>query len=273
MNGYVSAAHASGKSVGFVPTMGALHEGHLSLISRAKLENNLVVCSIFVNPAQFNDPSDLEKYPRPIEKDIELLLAVGCDVLFLPGIAEVYPNGLDGLNVYDLGHLERYLEGASRPGHFMGVANVLERFLRIIRPERLYLGQKDFQQVKVVERLIDITGFNTHIIICPILREANGLAMSSRNIRLSTAQRDQSSLIYKTLLFANEHFRQYTPKVLKQEMISIIESMPETRVDYLEFCDTKTFRSIENWNDAEHIVAVTAVKVGSVRLLDNILLQ
>lgn len=270
---YLNLAKTAGKTIGFVPTMGALHAGHLSLITRAKAENDLVICSIFVNPAQFNDPKDLEKYPRPIENDIELLIIAGCDVLFLPDVAAVYPDGLHHLKQYDLGHLESFLEGASRPGHFNGVANVVDRFLDIVHPDRLYLGQKDFQQVKVIERLLEQKGNSTHIIICPILREANGLAMSSRNIRLTTDQREKAAIIHKTLLFASESYRSFTPPSLKKESIRQLETLAGATVDYFEFCDSRSFTLVQDWNNAQHIVAVTAVLVGNVRLLDNMMLQ
>lgn len=255
-----------------MPTMGALHNGHLSLIERAKTENELVVCSIFVNPAQFNDPKDLEKYPRPIEKDIELLIHAGCDVLFLPDVPDIYPVGLNQLKTYDLGHLEEFLEGASRPGHFKGVANVVDRFLQIVKPDRLYLGQKDFQQVKVLERLVQLCGYHTHIIICPILREKNGLAMSSRNVRFTEEQREKAAVISKTLFYLHDHYKEYSPESLKREAINRIQEFEDAKVDYLEFCDTDSFQIIHDWNAAEHIVAITAVMVGNVRLLDNILL-
>lgn len=263
-----------GKSIGFVPTMGALHAGHLSLIARAKTENNLVVCSIFVNPAQFNDPADLERYPRPVEKDIELLIQSGCDVLLLPSTEDIYPEeGLLHLNRYDLGHLEHLLEGRSRPGHFQGVANVVDRLLSIVNPANMYLGQKDFQQVKVLERLVTHTGRSTHIVICPILREANGLAMSSRNIRLTSLSLENASIIFKSLQFAAENFQYYTPATLQALCIKQIQSFPEASVDYFEFCDTDAFLPINGWGDAIHIVAVTAVMVAGVRLLDNMLIK
>ncbi|MEO6168096.1 MAG: pantoate--beta-alanine ligase [Chitinophagales bacterium] len=270
---YLVSQKSTGKSIGFVPTMGALHHGHISLMVRAKGENDLVVCSIFVNPAQFNDPKDLEKYPRPIEKDIEMLTGAGCDVLFLPGVNEIYPNGLDHLKAYDLGHLESFLEGASRPGHFNGVANVVDRFLQIVNPDRLYLGQKDFQQVKVLEQLAKLKEYATHIIICSILREENGLAMSSRNVRLTDVQREQAAIISQTLFFVQDYYHDYLPAALKEEAIRRIETFPDAKVDYLEFCDTDSFQIIHDWKDATHIVVVTAVMVANVRLLDNVVIQ
>ncbi|HUM46165.1 MAG TPA: pantoate--beta-alanine ligase [Chitinophagales bacterium] len=270
---YLASQKATGKSIGFIPTMGALHRGHISLVERAKGENDLVICSIFVNPTQFNDPKDLEKYPRPIEKDIEMLVEANCNLLFLPAVGDIYPQGLLHLKTYDLGHLENFLEGASRPGHFNGVANVVDRFLQIVNPDRLYLGQKDFQQVKVLEHLVKLKEYSTHIIICPILREENGLAMSSRNVRLTEEQRKQAAIISQTLFFARDHYREYEPGSLQTEVIRRIETFPDARVDYLEFCDTDAFQIIHDWKDARHIVVVTAVMVGNVRLLDNVVIQ
>ncbi|NWF71400.1 MAG: pantoate--beta-alanine ligase [Chloroflexi bacterium] len=274
----LSAMKAARASVGFVPTMGALHEGHLSLVRRSKSENAVTVCSIYVNPAQFNDPNDLEKYPRPIERDIELLASVSCDVLFLPPTEEVYPNGLSHLKHYDLGHLEHFLEGASRPGHFNGVANVVDRLLHLVEPDRLYLGQKDFQQVKVVEHVISgsdfqVSGAKPAIVMCPIVREADGLAMSSRNIRLTATQRKNAAGISRELFFIHDHWKEYSASELKRQAIHRINTIPEAQVDYLEFCDAGEFTLITDWKEARQIVCVTSVIVGAVRLLDNILLN
>jgi len=285
--------------IGFVPTLGALHEGHLSLIRRSKAENDLTVCSIYVNPTQFNDPKDLEKYPRPIEKDIALLLEVQCDILFLPYTKEIYPDGIQNLKDYDLGKLENFLEGASRPNHFKGVANVVDRLLQIVQPDRLYLGQKDFQQVKVIEWVVargkteekflpdwqagkrdpDLSGLKSkiknpkpEIIMCDIVREEDGLAMSSRNVRLTASQRINAAGISKELFFIRDHWKEFEPETLKKQAIDRINSIPGARVDYLEFCDAVSLTSIHDWKEAEHSVCVTAVKVGDVRLLDNVMI-
>lgn len=269
---YLRTLERVGKTIGFVPTMGALHAGHISLIETAKKNNDIVICSIFVNPAQFNDRKDLEKYPRPIDKDIVALINSGCDVLFLPDVREIYPEG-DHLINYDLGHLENFLEGASRPGHFKGVANVIDRFLQVIPCHRLYLGQKDFQQVKVIQRLIQTIGRKTEVIVCPIMREADGLAMSSRNVRLNNDQRKNASGISKTLFFIRDHYKNHQLKELKEKSIERINQIPEAVVDYLEFCDADSFKIVSSWREANHLVVVTAVKLGDVRLLDNILLD
>jgi pantoate--beta-alanine ligase len=272
LSSYIEKLKAQGKSIGFVPTMGALHAAHISLMVRAQQENDFVVCSIFVNPTQFNDPKDLEKYPRPVENDIAMLAEVKCDLLFLPEVNEVYPSGMNKLTDYDLGHLENFLEGASRPGHFKGVANVVDRFLQMVKPNRLYLGQKDFQQVKVLQRLLEVTHSPVKMVMCPILREESGLAMSSRNIRLTPEQRQNASGISKALFTIRDRSKEISPEQLQQEAIYKINQIPDAKVDYLEFCDADSFQIIHEWKDAANIVVVTAVNVGNVRLLDNVLL-
>jgi pantoate--beta-alanine ligase len=269
---YLENLRKKGRSIGFVPTMGALHTGHISLLKRAKSENDVVCCSIFVNPTQFNDQNDFNKYPKPVEKDIEILYEVNCDLLFLPEVEEIYPNGLDHLKNFDLGDLENMLEGASRPGHFKGVTNVVDRFLEIVSPHRLYLGQKDFQQVKVIQKLLRITGRNVELVMCPILRGENGLALSSRNSRLTPQQRENASALSKTLFFIRDHYKEYTLKDLQFEATLRINRIPETSVDYLQFCNADSFQIINSWIEAHEIVAVAAININGVRLLDNILL-
>lgn len=257
--------------------MGALHDGHLSLIRKSKAGNDITVCSIYVNPTQFNDRKDLEKYPRPIEKDIELLVSEQCDILFLPSTEEIYPQGIINLKSYDLGPLENFLEGTSRPGHFQGVANVVDRLLQIIQPDELFLGQKDFQQVKVIEKMIEAEAkagdYLSHIkiMMCEIVREDGGLAMSSRNSRLSASQRKNARGISRELFFIREHGRKYEFEHLKSLAISRINSIPEARVDYLEFCDALHFHVIHSRKESDTIVCVIAVIIGGVRLLDNII--
>src|SRR5688572_10485824 len=191
-------------TLGFVPTMGALHSGHLSLIDRSKKENRITAASIFINPTQFNDPKDFEKYPISIEKDIDLLEKTGCDILFLPSVKEIYPGGTATKKHYDLGFLETVLEGKYRPGHFQGVCMVVERLLNIVQPGNLYLGQKDYQQCMVIKRLSELMTLPITVNICPTLREPGGLAMSSRNMRLGPGEREKAVTIYQCLLLAKE---------------------------------------------------------------------
>ena len=198
-----------GKKYGFVPTMGALHAGHISLINDSKKASDLTVCSIFVNPTQFNDPKDFEKYPITIEKDIAMLEAAGCDILFLPEVAEMYPGGTSTSIHYELGYLETILEGHYRPGHFQGVCMIVHRLLDIVKPDNLYIGQKDYQQSMVIKKLIELTGMKelVDLNISPTLREAGGLAMSSRNMRLTEQERVKATAIYKTLHLIKEQLK------------------------------------------------------------------
>jgi len=272
LKSYFGKNKFSGKSVGFVPTMGALHEGHSSLIRRSKNENDLTCCSIFVNPAQFNDPADMEKYPRPIEKDLAALESAGCDVLFLPESKDIYPEGIAHLKRYDLGHLENILEGKSRPGHFQGVANVVHRLLNIVSPDRMYLGQKDFQQMKVLERLKNLESLPVEIIMCPIVREDGGLAFSSRNIRLSPEERNNAQVIFRTLQWVKEASVDQSLHSIRKEAIERINKTPGARVDYFECCDATGFTIIPSIGERKNTVFVTAVMFGEVRLLDNVLM-
>jgi pantoate--beta-alanine ligase len=256
-------------SVGFVPTMGALHQGHLSLIFRSKAENHITVCSIFVNPTQFNDKADLEKYPRPIEHDIELLTSAGCDVLFLPSVEEMYPPDFDYSYNPDLGGIELPYEGASRPGHFKGVVQVVRRLLQIVEPQKLYMGQKDYQQYLVCKKMIQLNALPVEIVRCEIARETDGLAMSSRNVRLSPEARQLAPIIYQTLLKTKEMSASHTPAEVvafaKKEL-----SVQGCELDYFDLACADTLQPIAAFD--KNAVAVTTVKIGGVRLLDNILI-
>lgn len=262
------------KTIGFVPTMGALHPGHISLIQSAKKENAIVVCSIFVNPTQFNDSSDYEKYPITIEDDILLLEKTGCDVLFLPSVSEMYPDGTSKSNHYKLGHLETILEGKFRPGHFQGVCTVVDRLLRIINPKNLYLGQKDYQQCMVINKLVELIGMsdNTRIHVCPTLREQDGLAMSSRNRRLDATQRRVAPAIHNSLTYIKkkiepgniEHLIQDANKMLLEKGI---------KPDYIEIANAITLEPVREWNGQENLVGLIAAFLGEVRLIDNMALN
>ena len=260
------------QKIGFVPTMGALHEGHISLIKTSKEENAVTVCSIFVNPVQFNDPKDFEKYPITIEKDIYMLESQGCDILFLPAVKEIYPDGFEKKDHYDLGYLENILEGKYRPGHFQGVCMVVDRLLNIVMPDRLYLGQKDFQQCMVIKKLIELKGMADKIEtrICPIMREPDGLAMSSRNLRLNGAQRSKATIIYETLVFLKENFNKTSPDELKKQALKRLEQQG-FRPDYVEIADPLTLMPFTEKKISGPAVGLIAAYLDEVRLIDNMM--
>ena len=260
-----------GLRIGFVPTMGALHEGHLSLIRQSRAANSLTVCSIFVNPTQFNDPKDLEKYPRPVEKDMELLLEAGGDVLYLPSAKDVYGGKAEVTETFDFGGLENRLEGASRPGHFAGVAQVVKLLLNIVMPDQLFLGQKDYQQYLILKRLVEQSGMNIHVIRCPIFREPNGLAMSSRNVRLTPELREEAKYIYKALQNAAAAINKMPLQEIMQKEITSLNAHTGFQVDYFEILNAEDLQPVHSISDAEKMVIITSVIVGGVRLLDNVL--
>jgi pantoate--beta-alanine ligase len=258
-------------NIGFVPTMGALHDGHLELLHTARKENMFTVASIFVNPTQFNDPKDFQKYPITIEKDIDKLIRAGCDLLFLPDQDEIYPGGFTALEDYDLGNLDQILEGKFRPGHFQGVCRVVNRLLDAVEPDCLYLGQKDYQQCLVIRRLLDITGRGTSLRICDTVREPDGLAMSSRNMRLSPSQRAIAPNIYKVLQHCYKHLHEGNLQTLRNEAFSEL-TREGFRVDYLEFAHAFSLEIKTSWNGIEPLVVLVAVFMEDVRLIDNKLL-
>ncbi len=271
---WLEAQRLAGISIGFVPTMGALHAGHLSLIESSLKANPVTVCSIFVNPTQFNDPKDFEKYPVTIEKDIELLANAGCDILFLPPVKEIYPGELSPALKYDLGYLERILEGKFRPGHFQGVCMVVHRLLEIVMPDNLYLGQKDYQQCMIIKKLIALTGLSKAILvnICPTLREPDGLAMSSRNVRLSEHERKKATAIFRNLSFIKENLTTGDLKGLKEAAFRNLSEVG-FKVDYIEIADANDLSIIDDWDGQKKLVALAAAFMTEVRLIDNILLN
>jgi pantoate--beta-alanine ligase len=268
---YLEREQKVGKKIGLVPTMGALHNGHLSLIKSSKSNNDITVCSIFVNPTQFNNPEDFKHYPITIEKDIEQLITAGCDVLFLPGVEAIYPSGYQKKH-YNLGTIENILEGFYRPGHFQGVCQVVDRLLQIINPDNLYMGQKDFQQCMVIKKLLELTGKDKTIRlnISPTIREKDGLAMSSRNLRLNDTEKALATSIYKELaaIKDNLHLRP-----LHSLMQTAKDHLQENGfvVDYIEIANTKDLSSAENSDEAS--VALIAASIGNVRLIDNLILN
>lgn len=249
--------------------MGALHAGHISLITISKKPTSLTVCSIFVNPTQFNDPGDFQKYPVTIEKDIFLLEKAGADVLFLPEVREIYPAGTAGLEHYELGSLETLLEGKYRPGHFQGVCQVMHRLLNIVRPDDLFMGSKDYQQCMVIQRLLTIMGLPAILHRCPIVREPDGLAMSSRNIRLTPAQRKNAVAIYKALNLIKQGWPAADAGALIDKATALLETA-DFRVDYISIADGDTLEPLSGRRD--NAVALIAAFQGEVRLIDNMTL-
>lgn len=272
LHDYLNAQRKTGRSCGFVPTMGALHEGHLSLAKTCSRQNDICVVSIFINPTQFNDRKDFEKYPVTIEQDIRMLVNAGCDLLFLPPEEEIYPRGEEYTSRhFDLGYLEQLLEGKYRPGHFQGVCMVVSRLLDIVVPNRLYLGQKDYQQCLVIRRLIHLKKMDdkTELIICPTLREPDGLAMSSRNRRLNASEREHAASIYACLNDIKDKWCTAAPALLLQNAGSRLLK-EGFRVDYVAVADAHDLRPVEECRDGQAVVALIAASVGEVRLIDNL---
>lgn len=260
----------NGFSVAFLPTMGALHSGHISLLNKAIAPNTIVVSSIFVNPTQFNDAKDFEKYPKTIDQDIYALEKAGCDILFLPSVEEIYPNGFRQNKEYDLGYLDTVLEGAFRPGHYQGVCQVVERLLSIVNPTTLLLGQKDYQQCMVLTKLVSIINMQTKIVIVDTLREKDGLAMSSRNIRLTFQDREKAPMIYQTLVSIKQQIKLGNLNESKKQAFNNL-STQGFKIDYVEIADAHTLQTISEWNGVTSLVILIAAFVSDVRLIDNIL--
>jgi pantoate--beta-alanine ligase len=257
------------KTIGFIPTMGALHAGHISLIELSKKQNDHSVCSIFINPTQFNDKEDLKKYPVTIEKDILLLERSGADILFLPSVNEIYPGGTDNLPHYNLGSIENILEGAYRPGHFQGVCQVVDRLLSIIQPTVLYLGQKDYQQCLVLKKMMDKTGSPSKIAFSPTLRESSGLAMSSRNMRLNEQDKMKAATIYQSLLFIKQNIQTADIASLKAQAAEMLLQNGFEKVDYVEIANAETLAPVSVWDGKTKLITLIAAFIGGVRLIDN----
>jgi pantoate--beta-alanine ligase len=261
-----------GSKIGFVPTMGALHPGHLSLIQQSNKENDCTVCSIFVNPSQFNDPKDFEKYPITIEKDIDLLEKAGCHILFMPRVDEIYPAGIQPTRHYELGFLETVLEGPYRKGHFQGVCMVVHRLLDIVSPDNLYLGQKDYQQCMVIKKLIELIDAPVNVIICPTLREEDGLAMSSRNMRLNEGERKKAATIFQALHFLKANFEKGS---LENVITKAKEKLKDRgfKTDYIAIADADTLELLDMWDGKRKAVALAAAYLNDIRLIDNMVLN
>lgn len=266
---HLDANREQGKTIGFVPTMGALHDGHLQLIRKAKKENDIVICSIFVNPAQFNNAADLEKYPRSLSTDMALLDKESCDCVFTPSVIEMYPNG-NKLLSFDLKGLDTVMEGVFRPGHFAGMITVVHHLFEIVNPHRAYFGEKDFQQLAIVKYMVKQLDKSVEVIGCPTVRELDGLAMSSRNIHLTPIEREHASLIYKTLIACADKKSTHTPEALYQWVKSEIEQTGIFKLEYVAFVNADTLQDLNNWNDANLQRACIAVITSKTRLIDNV---
>lgn len=270
---YVDAAKASGLTVGLVPTMGALHDGHLSLVERAVKEDGLAVASVFVNPTQFNNPADLATYPRKEEEDFRLLDEAGVAAVFAPSVEEMYPQGVEESkqeHVFDLGEVAEVMEGRFRPGHFQGVAQIVSRLLRLVRPDHAYFGEKDFQQIAVIRRMCTTEGIETGIVACPIKRAVDGLALSSRNALLTEAQRRVAPEIHKALAESVEYSRTHPVQATRDMVTERLDACEWLKVEYFEIVDSDTLRSVDEWSDSESITGCITVYCGDVRLIDNI---
>lgn len=258
----------AGKTIGFVPTMGALHEGHLSLVKYCIDQNDICVVSIFVNPTQFNDKNDLAAYPRMLDADCALLEPMGCDYVFVPSEEEMYPE--PDTRIFDLGVVAEVMEGAFRPGHFNGVAQIVSKLFQIVEPDNAYFGEKDFQQIAIIKSMVRLLGLPVRIVACPILRQADGLALSSRNMRLTPEQRQIAPIIAATL----KESRKFVPEIEVHEVVDrVIDSLnkaPQLRVEYFEIVDETTLQPIRNWDEAVKSIGCIAVFCGEVRLIDNI---
>ena len=266
----VGALKAEGRSVGFVPTMGALHDGHISLINRARADNDIVVASVFVNPTQFNNPDDLRTYPRTEEADCARLGDAGVDIAFLPSVEEMYPE--PDTRVFKLGPVAEVMEGAMRPGHFNGVAQVVSRLFAMVGPDRAYFGEKDFQQIAVIRRMAAIEGFAGEIVPCPIVREDDGLAMSSRNTRLNAGQRAIAPAIHRALLDAVEACKAgESVEQVRRRAVDAIDAVDGLRTEYFEIVHPDTMQPIACWEEApQGAIGCITVYCGEVRLIDNI---
>lgn len=268
LKNFLALEREKGKKVGLVPTMGALHAGHISLVKRCVAENDICVVSDFVNPTQFNDKHDLETYPRTLDADCALLEPVGCDYVFAPSVAEMYPE--PDTRVFNLGPVAEVMEGPRRPGHFNGVAQVVSKLFYIVEPDNAYFGEKDFQQIAVIREMVRQLNLPVHIVDCPIQREADGLALSSRNTRLTPEQRQKAPVIARTLKESTIFVPAKSVQEVIDYVVNTINQVPEMEVEYFEIVDGNTMQPIQNWSDTTYPVGCITVYCGEVRLIDNI---
>lgn len=268
LRAFLAAARAEGKSVGLVPTMGALHEGHASLVQRSVAENDVTVVSVFVNPTQFNDKGDLERYPRTLDADCALLSSLGANYVFAPSVEEVYPE--PDTRVFDFAPLDKVMEGVYRPGHFNGVAQIVSKLFMYVEPDRAYFGEKDFQQLAIIREMVRQLGFKLQVVGCPIVREKDGLALSSRNTLLTPEQRITALAISKTLFASLDYAKLHTLTETKQMVEQAIAGTEGLELEYYEVVDGNTLQSVASWDDTDYIVGCITVYCGKVRLIDNI---
>lgn len=272
LSAYVASLQTNHRSIGLVPTMGALHDGHLSLVKRAVAENDAALVSLFVNPVQFNNPADLASYPRKEEDDFRMLAEAGAAAVFAPSVEEIFPDGPQATvrKEYDLGSAAEVMEGRMRPGHFQGVAYIVERLFRLCRPTRAYFGEKDFQQIAVIRNMIATEGIKVDIIACPIKRADDGLALSSRNALLTESQRAIAPEIHKTLAYSVEYSKEHDVRATHHTVVEHLDAQPELKVEYFEIVDGRTLLPVEEWGESPWIVGCITVYCGDVRLIDNI---
>lgn len=268
LRSFLASARAEGKRIGLVPTMGALHEGHASLVERSVAENGVTVVSVFVNPTQFNDKGDLERYPRTLEADCQLLERLGADCVFAPSVEEVYPE--PDTRVFDFTPLDKVMEGIYRPGHFNGVAQIVSKLFMYVEPDRAYFGEKDFQQLAIIREMVRQMDFKLEIVGCPIVREQDGLALSSRNALLTEEQRHTALAISKSLFASVEYAKEHTLAETKQMVEEAIAATEGLELEYYEVVDGDTLQPVSSWDDAAYIVGCITVYCGKVRLIDNI---
>ena len=254
--------------VGFVPTMGALHAGHRSLVEKARKECETVVVSVFVNPTQFNDKNDLKHYPRTPEADEALLEAAGADIVFMPSVEEIYPE--PDTRIFDFGQIDKVMEGATRPGHFNGVAQVVSRLFDMVNPAKAYFGEKDFQQIAVIKAMVAQLGLKLDIVECPIIRDEDGLALSSRNTLLTKEHRAAAPHIYASIKQCAEKMKAMTPAELSAWVTAEVESNPLLKVIYFQAVDALSMQQVSAWSESERVQGCIAVQAGDIRLIDNV---
>ena len=264
----IAEIRTNGGTVGLVPTMGALHNGHLELVKRCVAENSICVVSVFVNPTQFNDKNDLLHYPRTLDADCKLLESAGCAIAFAPEVEEMYP--VEDTRVFNLGAVAEVMEGKYRPGHFNGVAQIVSKLLDAEQPDRAYFGEKDFQQIAVIRSMVKLLNYPVEIVACPIVREDDGMALSSRNLRLTPEQRKNAVSISQTLFKSRTFAEQHSVAETIDYVVNTLNSVPDLDVEYFEIVNGNTLLSVNDWSDSDYIVGCITVYCGEVRLIDNI---